>query len=95
MSVYKYNSIRYNGGIDISNSVNIPAAVVPESAPKAASEQKKVPTSLPNRKILPKKRARKFSGARRLLRLPKTSLKSVKASLPRLGNNISSRENRL
>lgn len=41
MSVYKYNSIRYNGGIDISNAVNIPAAVVPESAPKAASEQKK------------------------------------------------------
>lgn len=41
MSVYKYNSIRYNGGIDISNAVNIPAAVVPESAPKAVPEQKK------------------------------------------------------
>lgn len=43
MSVYKYNSIRYSGGVDISNAVKIPAAIVPENANNSVSAEKSVP----------------------------------------------------
>lgn len=43
MSVYKYNSIRYSGGVDISNAVKIPAAIVPENANNPAFAENSVP----------------------------------------------------
>ncbi len=44
MSVYKYNSIRYNGGIDISNTVNITPANI---APAPAAEKPQPPEPAP------------------------------------------------
>ena len=49
MSVYKYNSIRYNGGVDISNTLKLRREIPVESAKPAEN----TPTQTPNQPELP------------------------------------------
>ena len=43
MSVYKYNSIRYNGGVDISNTLKMRREIPTESAKPAESAPEQAP----------------------------------------------------
>lgn len=43
MSVYKYNSIRYNGGVDISNTLNL-RRDIPEENPSSSEQPKANPS---------------------------------------------------